>query len=155
MIARRFRERCESDDVTLPLLRLLPDMATRLDGSWHQPSWRCRLSRFWSSRAIRITALALGVFASSFVSTHLATRSARIPELPRASRQPVRVALVEPPMSGFTGDAASAATLLVAGNWVDAETAYRSLASLHPECPVFTVVARVLASKKNPDGGRP
>lgn len=137
------------DDVTLPLPQLPEDMATRLDGAWNRPPLRRSLAHLSRSRSVRLAALALGIFTPSFAFTRLATRSARVAELPRTSgiSVPGPVVLVEP-RSELNGDAGDAATLLVAGNWIDAEIAYGELARLHPECPVFAVVARVLAARR-------
>lgn len=137
------------EDDTLLLPEAPADMATRLDRAAHWALPCAIFCRIWSSRWVRLALLVVTTFAASFFVSHFTARAPRVPELPRAATNLVRVpvALVEPAKPASAIAPASAVALLAAGNVVEAETAYRELAAFHPDCPVFAVVARVLRSK--------
>lgn len=131
------------------------DMATRVDTSCYRVRRGGRAPVWLRSRWVGLGALTLTTFAASAALTHLTTRAkAPSPVHAPAAREAggaQDAGASPPPASLITPE--EAAALLVAGNTVDAERAYRGLLALEPGSAVYETIARVLARKNHEQGG--
>lgn len=149
-VTLRARGDISSEELTLPIH---PDLATRLDDP--RPGlvdrWRGRITEFWgaTSRVVRIATLAAVTFVTSAALSHRLSAGPRIPALPPpAGVRPVPVVTLAPPSpAARPAESAEAARLLMEGLEREASEAYAEVSRVHPEEPVFGVIARALRTR--------